>query len=545
MRRFALVVGLIAVAVGAGRMARPDLVGAEVAAPAPATTEETRKILHLLSRATYGPRPGDVARVQAIGVRAWLEQQLDPRRLDDPVVAKEVATLTSLTLPIDAMLKEYPRPARDVREKVASGQMTRQQAMEAYPPQKRPYRIVAELQAAKAVRAVSSERQLEEVMVDFWFNHFNVNAPKGVVKWYLTAYERDAIRPHALGRFRDLVRATSRHPAMLFYLDNYLSVRPDFTMPFGPQRGKKMGLNENYARELMELHTLGVDGGYTQQDVTEVARAFTGWGIERPQADGRFVFRGQVHDRGEKLVLGQRIPAGGGQDDGERVMDILVRHPSTARFVAAKLVRRFVADDAPASLVDRVATTYLRTDGDVKAMLRTILTAEEFYANAAYRAKIKRPFEFVVSAVRALDGTVDARGGVALARAAGAIGEKLYECEPPTGYPDRAEAWVNPGALLARMNFGLALASRRLDGVRVDVGALVPPGDREQPAMVMDRLLARVLPGEPAAATRQVLLAQLDDPQIVRKTPDDRGPADTDVATLLALVIGSPDFQRR
>ncbi|PYM80447.1 MAG: DUF1800 domain-containing protein, partial [Candidatus Rokuibacteriota bacterium] len=388
-----------------------------------------------------------------------------------------------------------------------------------------------------------SERQLEEVMVDFWFNHFNVHAAKGEVKWYLTSYERDVIRPHALGTFGDLLRGTATHPAMLFYLDNWLSTRPNFTVAFGANRGRRAGLNENYARELMELHTLGVDGGYTQTDVTEVARAFTGWTIERPRDDARFVFRPRVHDRGEKTVLGTRLTSGGGQDDGERVLSLLVHHPATARFVATKLVRRFVVDEPPPALVERVAATFRGTDGDVRAMLRTIVAAPEFWAADARGAKIKKPFEYVTSAVRAMGGHVDARAGFFLARAAAEMGEGLYGAQPPTGYPDRAEAWVNAGALLARMNFALALTQRRLPGVTLDLSPLA--ADAAAPDAALDRLLAALLHGEAGAQTRAVLTAQLTNPEIRRQTPDDRGPANTDVAKLAALVIGSPEFQRR
>ncbi len=303
-------------------------------------------------------------------------------------------------MPIAELLREFPRPDPKMREKIARGEMTRQEMQERYPMEKRPFRIAAELQAAKVIRAVMSERQLEEIMVDFWFNHFNVFAGKGDVRWYVSAYERDAIRPHALGTFPDLVRATARHPAMLFYLDNWLSARPDFIVPAGPNRGRNAGLNENYARELMELHTLGVDGGYTQRDVTEVARAFTGWTIDRPQINGRFVFRPLMHDGGEKVVVGHRIPAGGGQGHGERVIEILTRHPSTARFVATKLVRRFVSDTPPPALIARVAATYTGTGGNIPAMLRVIFESREFSGEDAYRAKIKKPFEFVASAVR-------------------------------------------------------------------------------------------------------------------------------------------------
>jgi uncharacterized protein (DUF1800 family) len=514
------------------------------AAQAPPPTDAAT-LRHVLSRTTYGARPGDVERVRALGIEAWLEQQLAPERIDDRRVDEALRDLPTLRLSIRELLQQFPRLDPALREKVERGEMSRRELGELYPADKRPARILAELQTAKALRAALSERQLEEVMVEFWFNHFNVFAAKGDVRWYVGPYERDVIRPHALGRFPELVRATARHPAMLFYLDNWASARPGYVIPTGPLKGRRIGLNENYARELMELHTLGVNGGYTQGDVREVARAFTGWSIDRPQVEGGFVYRFRMHDPDEKVVLGQRLQAGGGQDDGERVIDILVRHPATARFIATKLVCRFVADEPPPALVDRVAAIYQRTDGDIRAMLRGIFTAPEFMAPPARRAKIKKPFEFAASAVRALGGSVDTQGGLALAQAAAQIGERLYLSEPPTGYPDRAEPWVNPGALLARMNFGLALAHRRLAGVSIDPASLVVGIDRRQPAAVLDRLVAVILHDEVSEETRRVLASQLRDPQITRLTVDDRGPADTDVETLLALVIGSPEFQRR
>jgi uncharacterized protein (DUF1800 family) len=425
-------------------------------------------LLHLLSRATFGPRPGELERVRALGAEAWLERELSRTGASDPGVHDTLASMRTLTMSIPDLLREFPRPDPAARAKLQSGEMSRQEMMTVYPPEKRPGRILTELQAAKMVRAVMAERQLEEVMVDFWFNHFNVFAPKNDTRWFVTAYERDVIRPHALGRFRDLVRASSRHPAMLYYLDNWLSVRADLGSD-GPNRGRRGGLNENYARELLELHTLGVDGGYTQKDVTEVARAFTGFTIDRPREVGRYLFRPALHDGGEKLVLGTRIPAGGGESDGDRVIEIVTRHPATARFIATKLVRRFVADDPPAALVDRVAATFRASDGDVPTMLRVIFTAPEFWAPDARRAKIKKPFEFVASAARAVNARVDARGGMALARAVAEIGEPLYEAQPPTGHPDRAEAWVSAGALLARMNFALGLAQNRYAGVQIEL----------------------------------------------------------------------------
>jgi len=537
--------GMVAAPAPAAASTRPSTLAQPVATSPLPTVSGDRRIMHALSRLTYGARPGDVERVRAMGLSVWIDRQLRPATIDDSATETTLTELTTLRMPISEALREFPRPNPKLQAMIANGEMSRQEMLERYPIEKRPARIATELQAAKVVRAVSSERQLEEVMVDFWFNHFNVFAGKGDVRWYVSSYERDAIRPNALGRFPDLVRATAYHPAMLFYLDNWLSAKPDFIVPGGPNRGRKAGLNENYARELMELHTLGVDGGYTQKDVTEVARAFTGWTIDRPQTDGHFIFRPVMHDTGEKIVLGQRIPAGGGRDDGERVIQILTHHPATARFIATKLVRRFVSDTPPPALVARVAGTYMSTGGDISAMLRTIVESPEFFSEEAYRAKIKKPFEFVASAVRALGGTTDARGGMALARASAEIGEPLYQAQPPTGYADRGEVWVNAGALLARMNFALGLASGRYPHVTVALPALVAGADPGSPSAVLDRLLASIVADEPAPATRAVLTAQLGEPQITRLSPDDRGPANTDVAKLAALVIGSPEFQRR
>jgi uncharacterized protein (DUF1800 family) len=534
-------------------VAAPLRAGVRLALPASPLTPD-QQILHALNRLGYGPRPGDVERVRRIGLAAYVDEQLSPSGLADPAVEQALPAYPVLARSAADLVRDYPQPTPQVRQQLASGQMSRQAAAEMYPPERRPAVITAQMQAARVTRAVLSERQLEEVLVDFWFNHFNVYAQKGAVRWMLPAYEREAIRPHVLGRFRDLVLATARHPAMLFYLDNWLSTRADLVVPRGPNAGRRAGLNENYARELMELHTLGVDGGYTQQDVVEVARCFTGWTIDRPQQGGGFVFRTAAHDRGEKRVLGQVIPAGGGREDGERVIDILARHPATARFIATKLTRRFVSDDPPPALVERAAATFQRTDGSIRAVLVTILTSPEFWSAEAYRAKIKTPLEVVASAVRTLDGRLvtvaDGReglgdGGMVLAREVARLGEPLYEMQPPTGYPDRAESWVNTGALLGRMNFALGLAHNRLRGARVDLAGAVAGADRGQPAQVLDRLLAAVLHGEASPATRAVLAAELESPEITRVTPYDRVAKDTDVEKLAALVLGSPEFQRR
>ncbi len=528
--------------------------GATAAALPPATTSapsiqislpqspltEEQKILHVLNRLGYGPRPGDVERIKAMGLAAYLQQQLFPGTIPDREVEQKVKNLAALTMTTPDLMREFPQPDPKLRQKLANGEMSRAEAMEMFPLEKRPMRIVMELQSAKLIRAVESERQLEEVMVDFWFNHFNVFAGKGAVKWMLVSYERDAIRPHALGKFRDLLSATAHHPAMLFYLDNWMSVRNDF--PSRPEGKGPKGLNENYARELMELHTLGVDGGYTQKDVIEVARCFTGWTINQPRSDGSFVFRPIAHDNGEKVVLGRRTPAGGGHRDGEQVIEILARHPSTAKFIATKLVRRFVADEPPPALVARVAETFTRTDGDIRAMLVTIVTSGEFFAADAYRAKVKKPFELVASAIRAVGGTTN--GGPVLSRAVAQIGEPLYASQPPTGYPDVALAWVNTGALLNRMNFALALTGKRYPAVSVDLGRFVSGADHGDPLRLLDRLLAGLLHDQVSPETREILRRQLSDPEITRATSDDRT-INPDVEKIAALVLGSPEFQRR
>src|SRR5262249_51945993 len=355
-------------------------------------------------------------------------------------------------LSVTEVLHRYPEPDPKLLAKVQSGEMSQEELRQMGPVEERPVRIAAELQAVKLTRAVVSERQLQEVMVDFWFNHFNVDARKGAVKWMVADYERTAIRPHALGKFRDLLLATARHPAMLFYLDNWMSTRADLVVRAGPQRGRQMGLNENYAREIMELHTLGVDGGYTQQDVIDVARAFTGWSIEKPREQGTFVFRAPAHDQGEKHILGHVLLPGGGEADGVRVIHIPSPPPSptkliapspppaTAKSIATKPVRRSVSDAPPPALVERAARTFRDTDGDIRRVMITIITSPEFFSPEAYRAKIKTPLEMVASSVRALDGELaspsaapqQAGGGFAPAQPLAKLGAPPYPQPPPT-----------------------------------------------------------------------------------------------------------------
>jgi uncharacterized protein (DUF1800 family) len=433
---------------------------------------------------------------------------------------------------------------------------------------KRPQRIVAELGMAKVTRAIYSERQLQQVMDDFWFNHFNVFAGKGEDRYYLTSYERDVIQPHALGKFKDLVNATAKSPAMLFYLDNFLSADPRAAQrqameramrqqagygrfgrpwppraPANPQQAKKneRGLNENYGRELMELHTLGVDGGYTQKDVTEVARCFTGWTIEKPRQYANFKFDEKLHDPDPKMVLGKKIHAGG-MKDGEQVIDLLVHHPSTAKFISTKLARRFVSDNPPPALVSRMAETFQSSDGDIRAVLRTMIWSPEFWSRESYRAKIKTPFELVVSAVRALGTDVDT--AMPLVQWVGRIGEPLYQCQPPTGYSDKADTWVNTGALLNRLNYSLALAGNKMRGARTDVASLLGVDANAEPRAALDRAVQVFLGGQAAPTTVETLENQLDNPQVLQAKLDDPR-KQVDLGVVAGLVLGAPEFQRR
>ena len=434
-----------------------------------------------------------------------------------------------------------------------------------------PQRVIAELAMAKMDRAVYSEKQLYEQMVDFWFNHFNVFAGKGADRWLLTSYERDAIRPHAMGKFRDLLEATAKSPAMLFFLDNWQSVDPKawsrlqqeqaarrayrvrYGGPFGrppfpapganPNQAKKQerGLNENYGRELMELHTLGVDGGYSQQDVIEVARCFTGWTIRQPQRDPQFWFNERLHDANPKTVLGHRINAGG-MRDGEEVLDLLARDPHTARHISFELARHFVSDNPPDALVDRMTKTYQSTDGDIRAVLHAMIYSPEFWSHEAYRAKIKMPFELVASAARAIGADIDVP--LALVQWTGRIGEPLYQCQPPTGYSDKSDAWVSTGALLNRLNYSLSLAGNRLPGVRTDLRGLLSGDASAQPGAVLDQAIAVLLSGEVSPETRETLKKQMNDPRVLQASLDDPI-THVNEGMIAGLVLGAPEFQRR
>ncbi|HEV7919808.1 MAG TPA: DUF1800 domain-containing protein [Thermoanaerobaculia bacterium] len=459
-------------------------------AASPAKLTERQRAQHALNRLAFGARPGDVDRMLLLGVDAWIEQQLHPERINDAAVEARLRQYATLQYSDTEMVGEFYKPLVEMRKaKKSKEELDGDPAMRELRQKAR--RVSAELVSQRILRAADSERQLNEVLVDFWMNHFNVYAAKGVDRFLLTSYERDVIRPHIWGRFDDLVLATAKSPAMLFYLDN--------------ARSRDGAINENYARELMELHTLGVDGGYTQKDVTELARVLTGWSIRRPQeGDAGFVFRRFVHDRGAKEVLGQKIAAGGGMEEGERMIRFLSRQPATAHHIALELCQRLVSDDPPPALVARVAQRFLATKGDLRETVRAVITSGEFWSPAAYQTKFKSPFEYAISAVRAVGATVD--NPLPLARELQKIGEPLYLAQPPTGYSDRSDAWTNSGALMARLNFAVALASNKLPGVRVEN---VPPLDLDL-----------------SPTTRKAI-------------------ADKDPVTTAGLILGSPEFQRQ
>ncbi|MGZ4855580.1 MAG: DUF1800 domain-containing protein, partial [Candidatus Angelobacter sp.] len=421
-----------------------------------------------------------------------------------------------------------------------------------------PQAVLGELAEAKLLRAIYSNRQLDEVMTDFWFNHFNVFIGKGPDRYMINAYEREVIRPHALGKFKDILAATAKSPAMLFYLDNWQSVGPNSELAlYGPQRfagrrgrfarprpqakNRPSGLNENYAREIMELHTLGVDGGYTQKDVTELAKVLTGWTIERPQLGGSFKFNERAHEPGDKYVLGRKIGEHG-EKEGEEMLDILAHHPSTAKFISRKLAMRFVSDNPPQALVNRMAETFLKKDGDIREVLRTLFQSPEFWAADAYRAKMKTPFEFVASAARV--SGADIQNALPLVATLNRMGMPLYAMQPPTGYSMKAEAWVNSSALLNRMNFALQLTSGRLPGTSLDPQGLIPgpaPADSEAALAALEQ---SILAGDVSPQTHAVMQKQLGDPQISQRRLDDADKK-PNYGAIAGLIMGSPEFQRR
>jgi uncharacterized protein (DUF1800 family) len=633
---------------------------------------QDRQIVQVLSRMTFGARPGDAEEVKRVGLAKWIDLQLHPDKIaENPVLEAKLKPLATLRMDLPDIVKEYqpvpqvpimvfqpqvvlntflsPEDARKVQngtaeertavlksldpekrkqilvvlpatvleytpefkkeaEDARKAQLTEQQkeqrrrnpqladilnpdqvavvrsanrdqieALFAYldpenratvasllPAQtltvmpelrregqikRQPRQVVSQdLKEAKMFRAIYSNRQLEEVLVDFWFNHFNVDQAKNIQQVQnlehvlLGSYERDAIRPHVLGHFKDLLLATARHPAMLLYLDNWQSMAPGtFDVgPFAPRRGvvngvpnsilpsilnpQAHGLNENYGREIMELHTLGVKGGYTQEDVIAVARCFTGWTVRDPY-DPEFLFAPFMHDFGEKMVLGHKIAAGGGEQDGLQAIDILAHHPSTAKFISRELAQRFVADDPPQSLVDRMALTFTKTDGDLRAVLETMFTSTEFLSEGAWQSKIKSPFEMVASSVRAVGG--DTTDAFTLVQKVADLGQPLYNKLEPTGYPNTGDAWLSSSGVMNRMNFSVSLASGLVPGVKLDPARFT---GKDEPTIARD-LLGR----EASPQTQAAIEAGASAPDGKKRQP----------AFIASLVLGSPDFQRR
>ncbi len=632
---------------------------------------EDQKIIHVLNRLGFGARPGDVEKVRAIGLQKYIDQQIDGVTIEDTTAESKVKDIEIFKMSTAEVFAKYPNPGALLRQleggrqaqaaaqqrrennsemnanmmpedqtqngSTADEQRERRQKLQQLYREYdlRPAnQLLPQIAANRVLRAVYSERQLQEVMVDFWQNHFNVFSGKAAVRWYIPSYERDVLRKNALGNFKDLVVGTAQHPAMLFFLDNFESRAPGAQAGGNRQlqrqlqngtlnararermkrrqgltdaeldqrlkraqdvgqRQRQRGLNENYARELMELHTLGVDGGYTQKDIVEVARAFTGWTIADPRGyrraaagtikgtedrrldrlqqrlglpedteSGEFYFNEGWHDRDTKTVLGQKI-SDGGLKDGLKVIDVLVKHPSTAKFIARKLAVKFVNDNPSDALVDRVANAFSKSGGDIKSTLRALFNDKEFFAPENYRAKIKTPFELAISSVRALGATTN--GGPAMLAMLNKLGEVPYGYQAPTGYPDTAEDWVNTGALLERLNFAVAVASNRIPGTKVD---LKNYGSKDR-AKVLDTAIALILDGDISPATRATLLKQIDQPlpdvkagvepgetmevanmqgqrgggnRAARLLPPSGNP---EVFKVVSLVLGSPEFQRQ
>jgi len=615
---------------------------------------EREAAAHLLDRFAHGPRPGEVDRVVEMGLETWLERQLSAR-LAEPELEARLEDFRSLEMSTREIAETYPNPGlvliqarRDGvsseemtptnREEMSSREMRQsRRALFAYAREKgyRPQReLLGELMTQKLYRAVYAENQLREVLTDFWFNHFNVSLTDNEVRPYLTTYERDAIRPHVLGDFREMLGATARHPAMLLYLDNARSVAEEGAPTtlearlsdrrggrggrFGAAMRERMraragagldpdtrqqlearrasGINENYARELLELHTLGVDGGYTQDDVVEVARAFTGWAtyppgpmrerieerMERARRFGAgfvfeddFLFRADAHDAGEKVVLGRYLEPGRGIEDGEEVLDVVAAHPSTARHLARKFAVRFVSDDPPEALVERLATDFRASGGDLRQLAVTLVESPEFWGPEARRQKIKSPFELAASALRSIDADVEnPRGTIEWISK---MGQPLYAYQAPTGYPDRADAWVNTGALLHRMNFGLELASGEISGVDFDLPALDHGREPESVEAALETWVPLLLPERDPTETVELLRPVVRDPEFASKVAaeapeaeaeplDDeaelmlffsgdleagdrelasRGPTPGTLGHVVGVILGSPEFQRR
>jgi uncharacterized protein (DUF1800 family) len=564
---------------------------------------EDQAILHALNRLAYGPRPEDVEWIKQIGLEKWIDEQLHPESIGDAALDERLQQYQTTKMSSRELFAAYPPAAQAVKQQGISKDAyqqeiieKRQEAVAQVRSQEAvsmdgananvnngelqlariqgPNRIVTELSMAKMDRAIYSNRQLEAVMEDFWFNHFNVFAGKGDDRWLITSYVRDTIRPHTMGKFSDLLLATAKSPAMLFFLDNWLSVdptafrqaqqenqmrraryggifapMPGSAFPGGPapaqQQGaakqQDRGLNENYGREVMELHTVGVDAGYTQQDVTQMAEVLTGWTIKEPRRDPEFFFNDRWHDNQPKYVMGREFNYGG-EKDGEEALKMLAGDIHTAKFISTELARHFVSDNPPPALVTRMTKSYLDSDGDIRTVLHTMIYSPEFWSKDAYRAKVKTPFELVASTARALDANV--RVSLPLVNWVSRMGEPLFQCQPPTGYSDKAQTWVNTGALLNRLNFALQFATDKLAGANVDLKPLFGDQAASDPEMALSKSLDLFLDGQVAQGTRDTLETRLQDPQVLEAALDDPV-KQVNEGLLAGLVLGAPEFQRR
>ncbi len=579
---------------------------------------ERQAAAHLLSRFTYGAAPGQVDGVARMGLENWFVQQLTAQLPDDSV-EQLLGQYDALELSNQEVAEAYPRNGQVIRMAVRDGVIDKdsvktdraayRSVIQNYMQQKglkREQELFRQFFCQKVLRAAYSQNQLQEVMTDFWFNHFNVSITKNDCAEFIPAYERDVIRPNALGKFNELLLKTAKSPAMLYYLDNFMSSGPLEAGQAQPavmdssvqQFRKNRGINENYAREVMELHTLGVDGGYTQQDVTQAARVLTGWGVYPMAAglaskaaghrrsdglpmqqggmamlkrfsdeqiasrgfvhEGDFFFNSNRHDRGEKTVLGHVFPAGGGYEEGVELLGMLAEHPSTAKFISRKLAVRFVSDEPPASLIDKMTKTFLDKSGDIRQVLLTMVESPEFWDARALREKTKSPFELAIGSVRSLRATI--LQPMQLYNWVTRMGEKKYYYQAPTGYPDKGAYWINTGSLLNRMNFGLALAAGRIPGVNVDLLALNGGHEPESAQAALLIYGALILPERDLHATVKRLTPMLNQQGIAQKvdaasagvegtvggaTSGNMVSNDPMLAQVVGIIIGSPEYQRR
>lgn len=591
---------------GAGKRSAAAVVGSGKKAPKsfgslPITQlTEDEAILHALNRLAYGPRPGDVERIRQMGLEKWISQELSFNSGDDPELDAKLDEFKTLGMSSEQLLEKYPPPNEVAKREGMAPEEYRQQMQERLQQKRQelrqegmdpaqiqfetmpgPQRIEAELDLATIDRAIYSNRQLYEMMSNFWANHFNVNVNKGADRWLVTDYVEHTIRPRTMGKFEDLLVATAKSPAMLFYLDNWLSADPiaaqqmqaelaqrrrrfqglfegmtppqpgEFPQPGGapgqpvqaqmPPKKPERGLNENYGREVMELHTLGVNGGYTQADVIQMAECLTGWTIRAPRKDPQFFFDERIHDRSAKTVMGKKFGYGG-MKDGLAALHMLARSPATAKHISFELAQHFVSDTPPQALVQRMADTFTLSDGDIRAVLRTMIYSPEFWSKEAFRAKVKTPFEVAVSAARALD--LQTTASPQLAQWVGRMGEPLYQCEPPTGYADTADVWVNAGALLNRLNFALTLATNHMPGTSTDLESLLGQEAGTNAEAALSQALQDFLGGQISEQTHRTLEKELSDPQILQARLDDPV-KHVNEGLIAGLVLGAPEFQRK